>query len=192
MTPPCGAKTSPRNTTSTRKPPNRRRRNSAAARAVPHTPTATDPRIVVSQERIEEDPRLKEMWAGYAFSVDYRKKRGHEFMLIDQELTERQYFAKQPGTCIHCYGSVYNVYKKAGDGDLIKGFEKVNSMPYFEARKLVKHPVACVDCHDAETMQLRITRPGFLEGIRGLKASQGIANYDPNTMATRQEMRSFV
>jgi len=37
-----------------------------------------------------------------------------------------------------------------------------------------------------------VTRPGFIEGIRALKASQGVANYDVNTMASRQEMRSFV
>jgi nitrite reductase (cytochrome c-552) len=41
-------------------------------------------------------------------------------------------------------------------------------------------------------MQLRVTRPGFLEGMRALKASQGVQNYDPNTMASRQEMRAFV
>ena len=41
-------------------------------------------------------------------------------------------------------------------------------------------------------MQLRVTRPGFIEGIRALKASQGVANYDVNTQATRQEMRTFV
>jgi nitrite reductase (cytochrome c-552) len=41
-------------------------------------------------------------------------------------------------------------------------------------------------------MQLRITRPAFIEGIRALKASQGVPNYDVNTMATRQEMRSYV
>jgi nitrite reductase (cytochrome c-552) len=41
-------------------------------------------------------------------------------------------------------------------------------------------------------MQLRITRPAFIEGIRAWKKSQGIDNYEVNTMATRQEMRSFV
>ena len=41
-------------------------------------------------------------------------------------------------------------------------------------------------------MQLRVTRPGFIEGIRAWKASQGIKNYDVNTMATRQEMRAYV
>jgi nitrite reductase (cytochrome c-552) len=65
-------------------------------------------------------------------------------------------------------------------------------MPYFEARKLVQHPVSCIDCHDPDNMQLRVTRPGFIEGIRLLRASQGVADYDVNAMATRQEMRTFV
>jgi nitrite reductase (cytochrome c-552) len=41
-------------------------------------------------------------------------------------------------------------------------------------------------------MQLRVTRPGFIEGIRAWKASQGTPAYDVNTMASRQEMRAFV
>jgi nitrite reductase (cytochrome c-552) len=41
-------------------------------------------------------------------------------------------------------------------------------------------------------MQLRVTRPGFMEGIRALRASQGVPNYDVNVAATRQEMRTFV
>ena len=162
------------------------------SREVPHVPTAADPRTIVTQSKIEEDPRLKTMWAGYAFATDYRKKRGHEFMLLDQTYTERVLKFKQPGSCLHCHGSMYNVYRKAGDGDLMAGFAKVNAMPFQEARKLVEHPVGCIDCHDPETMQLRVTRPAFLVGIKALKASQGIPDYDPNTMATRQEMRTYV
>src|ERR687898_745715 len=160
--------------------------------AVPRTPSAADPRSIVAQSRLEEDPRLKTLWAGYAFSKDFREERGHAYMLDDQTLTERQQVVKQPGTCIQCHGSVYVPYKKAGDGDLIKGFEKLNQMPFFEARKLVSHPVACIDCHDASTMELRITRPGFIEGMRALKATQGVENYDVNKQATRQEMRAYV
>ena len=160
--------------------------------AVPRTPTSADPRSVVAQSRLEEDPRLKAMWAGYAFAVDFREERGHAYMLEDQVHTERQQAAKQPGTCLHCHASVYTAYKKAGDGDLIRGFEKLNPLPYAEARAQVKHPVACIDCHDPQTMQLRVTRPGFLEGMRALKASEGVADYDVNRMATRQEMRSYV
>jgi len=160
--------------------------------AVPRTPTAADPRSVVAQSRLEEDPRLKTMWAGYAFSKDFREERGHAFMLEDQLFTERQQVARQPGTCLHCHASVYVPYRKAGNGDLIKGFEALNKLPYSEARKHVTHPVACIDCHDPKTMQLRVTRPGFIEGIRALKAAQGVADYDVNRSATRQEMRAFV
>jgi len=83
-------------------------------------------------------------------------------------------------------------YRKLGNGDIFKGFQAIDHMPYFEARKLVTHPVACIDCHDPDSMQLRITRPAFIEAMRALKASQGTANYQVNTMATRQEMRSYV
>jgi nitrite reductase (cytochrome c-552) len=160
--------------------------------AVPRTPTAVDPRSVVAQSRLEEDPRLKIMWAGYAFAKDFREERGHAYMLDDQTFTERQVVVQQPGTCMHCHASVYGPYRKLGGGDLIKGFEAMNQMKYQEARKLVEHPVACIDCHDPSTMQLRVTRPGFLEGIQKVKAAQGVANYDVNRDATRQEMRAFV
>src|SRR5215203_2887185 len=116
--------------------------------AEPRTPTQADPRSVIAQSRIEEDPRLKIMWAGYAFSKDFREERGHAYMLDDQMFTERQQVAKQPGTCIHCHASVYVPYKRAGGGDLMKGFEVMNQMPYAEARKQVSHPVSCIDCHD--------------------------------------------
>jgi nitrite reductase (cytochrome c-552) len=160
--------------------------------AIPRTPSNVDPRSVVAQSRLEEDPRLKIMWAGYAFAVDFREERGHAYMLEDQTYTERQRVTKQPGTCMHCHASVYVPYRKLGNGNLIAGFEKMNQMPYPEARKLVTHPVACIDCHAPETMQLRVTRPGFLEGIGALKSSEGKPGYDVNTMATRQEMRTYV
>ncbi|NUQ00380.1 MAG: ammonia-forming cytochrome c nitrite reductase subunit c552 [Armatimonadetes bacterium] len=156
--------------------------------AVPVTPTDADPRSVVAHSRLEEDPRLKTMWAGYAFSKDFREERGHAYMLDDQTFTGRQKAKPQPGTCMHCHASVYVAYKKAGNGDLIKGFEKINPMPYAEARKLVKHPVTCIDCHDPNTMALRVTRPGLLEGIKLVKG----ADYDVNKQATRQEMRTYV
>jgi nitrite reductase (cytochrome c-552) len=176
--------------------------------SLPHSPTEADPRSVLSQSKLEEDPRLKTMWAGYAFSKDFREERGHAFMLDDQTFTERQTVVKQPGTCLNCHASMYTTYRKLGNGDLTKGFEAVNQMPYFEARKLVDHPVACIDCHNPATMQLRVTRPAFMEGLQALAASDdpvphlpSIARwrnegrkvaYDVNTMASHQEMRAFV
>ncbi|HEY7684880.1 MAG TPA: ammonia-forming cytochrome c nitrite reductase subunit c552 [Gemmatimonadales bacterium] len=160
--------------------------------ALPRTPSGADPRSIVAQSRLEEDPRLRAMWAGYAFAVDFREERGHAYMLLDQTFTERQRAAAQPGTCLHCHASIYVAYRTAGGGDLIKGFEVINPLPYAEARKLVQHPVTCIDCHDPATMRLRVTRPGFIEGMRVLMASRGERNFDVNARATRQEMRAFV
>jgi nitrite reductase (cytochrome c-552) len=160
--------------------------------ALPRTPTEADPRSIVAQSRLEEDPRLKRIWSGYAFAKDFREERGHAHMLADQTYTERQVAAQQPGTCLHCHASVYVPYRDLGNGDLMAGFEKMNKMTFAEARKLVTHPVACIDCHESQTVQLRVTRPGFVEGMRALKASQGVKDYDVNKMATRQEMRTFV
>ncbi|MFH1463168.1 MAG: ammonia-forming cytochrome c nitrite reductase subunit c552 [Pseudomonadota bacterium] len=70
------------------------------------------------------------------------------------------------------------------------------------------HPVSCVDCHDPDTMHLRVTRPGFIRGIQALADSEApvlqlpslerwrqgprAEPYDPNTEASRTEMRSYV
>jgi nitrite reductase (cytochrome c-552) len=160
--------------------------------ALPHVPTAVDPRGVVTRSKIDDDPRLKTMWAGYAFSVDYREKRGHAYMLTDQMFTERQRVVKQPGTCINCHASTYVAMKRFGNGDLIKGFDILDHLPYFDALKEVKHPVSCIDCHDPQTLALRVTKPAFMEGIRKVKALEGKADFDVNRDATRQEMRTYV
>jgi nitrite reductase (cytochrome c-552) len=164
-------------------------------------------------QKLERDPWLKRMFAGYAFAIDYRDRRGHAYMLADQEQTERVRQKPQPGACLHCHASIIPTYRKAGGGDVMKGFELVSAMKYQDAHaQLVQdghaHPVSCVDCHDPSSLALRATRPGFLRGIAALAASsepvphlpsierwrQGDkqTQYDPNVDASRQEMRSFV
>jgi nitrite reductase (cytochrome c-552) len=162
--------------------------------ALPWTPTAEwDDREIVSVSKIEEDPRLVRMWAGYGFARDFREERGHAYMLLDQRTTLRTRDIQQPGTCLNCHASTYAANIAAGDGDLFEGWAKINQMPYEEATALVDHAVSCVDCHDPETMELRITRPAFIEGLAAFKAAQeGVEGYDPNEDASRQEMRTYV
>jgi nitrite reductase (cytochrome c-552) len=160
--------------------------------ALPHSPTKADPRAAVSHSKLEEDPRLKTMWAGYAFATDFREERGHAFMLIDQRHTQRVLDFKQPGTCLNCHASMVKAYRTQGNGDVLAGFQKINMMSYADATKLVQHPVSCIDCHNPSDMKLRVTRPAFVEGIRAVKAGQGIKDYDVNSQASTQEMRSFV
>ncbi|MER3415269.1 MAG: ammonia-forming cytochrome c nitrite reductase subunit c552 [Gemmataceae bacterium] len=176
--------------------------------------------------RLEKDPLLKLIYAGHPFAVDFREARGHAYMLRDQDVSERTKRFPQPGSCLHCHSTPLQAYRQhgrqAGIGDdrpweqLIKGFEILSTMPYERARAFVSHPVACVDCHEPRTAQLRVTRPAFLIGIRQLARSQApvphlpsiakwrqehqahlqagrpVPEYDPNMLATRQEMRSFV
>lgn len=159
---------------------------------LPQEPSDDDPRTEVAPSKLEHMPQLKRMWNGYAFAVDYREKRGHAYMLEDQIHTQRTKVVQQPGTCLNCHASTYNPWKELGDGDPHAGYEIANQMPFEEAQQHFTQAIACIDCHDATTMALRITRPGFIEGIKALKAKEGIKDYDPNTMATRQEMRSYV
>jgi nitrite reductase (cytochrome c-552) len=164
------------------------------------------------EEKIERDPWLKRMFLGYAFSIDYRDRRGHAYMLADQEATQRL-TKPQSGSCLHCHASVMPLYRKLGDGDPFKGMDETAKHSYQEVNQMLHasgaaHPVSCVDCHDPKTMALRVTRPGFIRGIQALAASDApvpalatIAEwrkggrarpYDPNSDGTRNEMRSFV
>lgn len=171
-------------------------------------------------QKLEKDPRLKVLFLGYPFGVDHREERGHAYMLSDQDMSERVKKFPQPGACLHCHSASLGAFRQAGiqagvPADethrwqaVMKGFEEVCAMSYQEARKLVEHPVSCVDCHDPRTMTLRVTRPGFINAIRVLARSEDPLphlpsierwrrgdrrkEYDPNTEASRQEMRTFV
>jgi nitrite reductase (cytochrome c-552) len=113
---------------------------------------------------------------------------------------------------MHCHASIMPVYRALGKGDALAGMIQTHSMPYAELNKRVHdmghaHPVSCVDCHEPQSMRLRVTRPAFLVGIQRLAGSDApvpaipsIARwrsgsrakpYDPNQDASRTEMRSF-
>jgi nitrite reductase (cytochrome c-552) len=70
------------------------------------------------------------------------------------------------------------------------------------------HPVSCVDCHEPQSMEVRVTRPAFITAMQKLAAGTGAVPhlpsierwrkgdrarpYDPNLDCTRQEKRSYV
>ena len=213
--------------------------------------------------KLEQQPWLKRLYDGYAFSIDYREARGHAYMLYDQGVTKRVTERQQSGACLHCHASIVPTYRRVGleamgkeatdevlAGDfnweaVMKGFETVSTKKYEEVfAELLKtsdgtpdtnstafpmppaggfdgdevpeghpvighaHPVSCVDCHDPKSMAIRVTRPGFVQGIAALARSEEptkhlpsiekwrrgdrAREYDPNLDASRQEMRTFV
>ena len=87
----------------------------------------------------------------------------------------------------------------------VGGFDGAPPEGHFQMSQA--HPISCIDCHDPTRMALRVTRRGFITGIAALAASdkplphmpsidrwrrgdRRVA-YDPNALASRQEMRSF-
>ena len=162
-------------------------------------------------EKIERDPWLKRMFLGYAFSIDYRDRRGHAYMLEDQEQTERQ-TKPQTGSCLHCHASMMPLYRELGGGDAKKGFEESykisvqgpqrqaarhGSRAPGELRRLPR-PEDHAAARDAAGLhrghpQLAASDAAtpHLPSHRALARRPASKPYDPNTDATRTEMRSY-
>ncbi|HRW48136.1 MAG: ammonia-forming cytochrome c nitrite reductase subunit c552 [Caldilinea sp.] len=128
--------------------------------------------------KLERVPAMTRLWAGYAFSKDHNEDRGHYYALQDQMDTERVKIVEQPGACANCHA--------AETPQLIAemGWENFNHTPYNELKESLHLGSSCADCHDPDTMALRITRPAFINAMekRGIDVTQ----------ATRQEMRTYV
>src|SRR5512142_2438806 len=97
------------------------------------------PEGTLPPEKALRDPWLARIFAGYLFAVDYRDRRGHAFMLQDQEVTKRNLPAegKQSGNCLHCHASIMPLYRKLGrealpqaspSEQIQKGLERVSDM----------------------------------------------------------------
>ncbi|NJL95487.1 MAG: ammonia-forming cytochrome c nitrite reductase subunit c552 [Anaerolineae bacterium] len=128
--------------------------------------------------KLERFPAMVRLWAGYAFSRDHNEDRGHHYSQIDQANTLRVELVSQPGACINCHsGETPQLIEEMG-------WETFNSTPYNELRDDLHFGSVCADCHDPETMALRLTRPGLINAL----ADQGI-NWEE---ASRQEMRTYV
>ena len=129
-------------------------------------------------DKLEANPFRQRAWAGYAFELEYNNARGHYYAQIDQAESRRTQEREQPGTCIQCHA--------AEAPQLIDelGWDEVNQMPYDSLRDKVHLGTSCADCHNPETMELRITRQAFQHAMdrRGVDLDD----------ASRQEMRSYV
>ncbi len=128
--------------------------------------------------KLERYPAMVRLWAGYAFSKDHNEERGHFYSQIDQRDTERVKLVNQPGACINCH---------AGEAPLMiaeMGWEEFNRTPYNDLVDQLHTASTCADCHDPETMALRLTRPGLINAL----AADGIDWKE----ASRQDMRTYV
>ncbi len=135
-------------------------------------------------DMLEVDPRLVVLWAGYSFAKDYEQSRGHYYAIKDIRNTLRtgapvgDEKGPQPNTCWTCKSpDVPRLMSSMGIAKFYEGsWESLGNE--------VVNPIGCADCHDAKTMNLRISRPGLIEAFNRL--GKDIEK------ASHQEMRSLV
>lgn len=132
-----------------------------------------------SFQKLDKHPDYKRLFAGFPFGVDYKEERGHMNALPDM-LASQRLGDKKPGTCMSCKSSQV---PKLIDSIGAEAFYKIPVKDLVEKHGF-KHSVSCADCHDANTMDLKITRTAFKEAMerRGIDLSK----------ADRQQMRTYV
>lgn len=129
------------------------------------------------RDYLAETPANVILFAGYSFAKEYRQARGHLHAIEDVTATKRVN-NKTPATCWTC---------KSPDVPRLMhewGPKKFYAQSFDALKPEIKHPIGCLDCHEPNTMRLRVTRPALREAFQ----RQG-KNIDE---ASHQEMRSLV
>ncbi len=153
------------------------------------------------ESKLEQQPWLRRLYAGYAFSIDYREARGHAYMLYDQGVTERVTQKPQAGACLHCHGSMNVLYRKVGleamgepaDDEtlaedfnmeaVIRGFQELSRKPYQEVQAML-YSVPDGTPDDNEMVFPAPPPGGFTSEFAGKKLPEGhelIGNVHPVT-----------
>jgi nitrite reductase (cytochrome c-552) len=127
--------------------------------------------------KLDADPRLKQLFAGYSFSIEYNEDRGHMNALADVRKIKR-INEKSPATCYSC---------KSSDNPGLwndMGMAAYDKMLFSDMTPKINETIGCANCHEAGTMRLIVTNPALDEALK----AQG---KDWHTF-TRQEMRTVV
>lgn len=127
--------------------------------------------------KLEEDPYLLILFAGYGFSIEYNEDRGHMWTLDDVQ-TIKRINETSPATCYSC---------KSSDNPHLweeMGMAAYDATLFSDMTPNMNNPIGCANCHDADTMNLIVTNPALEEAL----AAQG----KDWTTFTRQEMRTVV
>jgi len=135
-------------------------------------------------DMLEVDPRLVVLWAGYGFSKDYNQGRGHYYAVQDVRNTLRTGApldgakSPMPNTCWACKSpDVPRLMNEIGAAEFYRGSWETKGPE-------VVNSIGCADCHDARSMELRISRPALVEAYERL--GKNIED------VSHQEMRSLV
>jgi nitrite reductase (cytochrome c-552) len=124
----------------------------------------------------ETRPYMKTMYAGGGFGVEFNEPRWHVYTLEDIRNIDPAR-RKAGAACNTCKSpEIPALMDQYGDKYYQMTFEEINDK--------LEHPIACLDCHDPKTMDLKLTRKPLLEALQ--RQGQDTGKF------TRQELRSLV
>jgi nitrite reductase (cytochrome c-552) len=126
--------------------------------------------------KLAQWPFLKEIFAGYGFSLEYNEDRGHVYTLEDVKKIKR-INEDSVASCWTCKSAnVPGIIAEMGDSYYGTNFHALTD-------KMVE-PITCANCHDPQTMRLIITQPPLRNALNRL-------GKDPDRLTT-QELRTLV
>jgi nitrite reductase (cytochrome c-552) len=150
----------------------------------------------VPRDYLAETPENVILFAGYGFSKEYRQARGHVYAVEDVTHTGRL-SDKTPNTCWTCKSpDVPRVMAELGKGKVaspetaslqelvLAGAGEFYSGKFTERKDQIRHPIGCLDCHEPDTMRLRVSRPALIEAFQ--RQGRDIS------AVSHQEMRTLV
>jgi nitrite reductase (cytochrome c-552) len=130
-----------------------------------------------SISKLEKDPRMKRLFAGYAFGIDYNEERGHMNAVPDM-LAIKRLGDKKPGSCMTCKSPQVPLFMEQHSP---KEFYNTPVKDLVEKHGF-QYSISCGDCHDAATMELLVRRPAYIEAQT--RRGMDIAKNDQNLKRT--------
>jgi len=129
------------------------------------------------RDLLAETPANVILFAGYGFAKEYRQAQGHVYAVEDVTRTQRV-GPKTPATCWTCKSP--DVPRLMGE----MGIAEFYASNFLDLKDEVTHPIGCFDCHEPNSMKLRITRPALREAFE--RMGRDIDD------VSHQEMRTLV
>jgi nitrite reductase (cytochrome c-552) len=129
------------------------------------------------RDYLADTPANVILFAGYAFAKEYNQARGHVYSIEDVTKTKRL-GPTTAGTCWTCKST--DVPRLLAD----IGPEKFYGGKFSEYKDQITHPIGCLDCHEPNSMKLRVSRPALREAL--LRQGKDV------DQVSHQEMRTLV
>ncbi len=136
----------------------------------------------ITYDKLSQYPYMALLFNGWGFGIEFNEPRGHAYMIRDQLKIDESRLGSG-GVCLTCKTPYApKLEEEMGVNYYMKPYKEVLAEVPEKHREL---GVACVDCHDSQTMKLKLSREftlGKALNVMGVDRSK----------LTTQQMRTLV